>query len=65
MGLSDIGTWIKFALIFTKPRWEITQELVSLSATQAKDVFLYTPAVLDIGFPLGEGNTSDSVSRSR
>jgi predicted TIM-barrel fold metal-dependent hydrolase len=59
MGLSDIGTWIKFALIYTKPRWEITQELVSLSATQAKDVFLYTPAVLDIGFPLGEGNTSD------
>ena len=59
MGLSDIGTWIEFALIYTNPRWEITQELVSLSAIQAKDVFLYTPAVLDIGFHLGEGNTSD------
>jgi len=42
MGLPDIGTWIKFALIYTKPRWEITQELVSLSSTQAKDVFLFT-----------------------
>jgi predicted TIM-barrel fold metal-dependent hydrolase len=58
MGLSDIGTWIDFALIYTRWRWEITQELASLSATQAHDVFLYTPAILDIGTPLGEGDTS-------
>jgi predicted TIM-barrel fold metal-dependent hydrolase len=55
--LSEIGTWINFAHIFTKWRWEITQQLASLSASQARDVFLYTPALLDIGVPLQEGNT--------
>jgi len=55
----DLFTWIKFALIYTKPRWEITEQLVSLSATQEKEVVLYTPAMLDIGFPLNQGDTSD------
>jgi predicted TIM-barrel fold metal-dependent hydrolase len=55
----DIGTWINFALIYTKARWEITQELAALSRSQAADVFLYTPAMLDIGTRLGEPDTSD------
>ena len=58
-GLADIGTWIDFALIYTRPRWKITEKLVSLSKIQAKDVILYTPLMLDIGVPLGEGDTSD------
>jgi predicted TIM-barrel fold metal-dependent hydrolase len=57
-GLADIGTWINFALIYTKARWEITEQLASLSSAQARDVFLYTPAVLDIGTRLGEPDTS-------
>ena len=56
---SGIGTWIDFALIYTKARWEITQKLASLSKAQAADVFLYTPAMLDIGTRLGEPDTSD------
>jgi predicted TIM-barrel fold metal-dependent hydrolase len=63
MGLSDIGTWIDFALIYTKWRWEITEQLTSLSPTQARDVILYTPAILDIGTRLGEGDTSPIVEQ--
>jgi predicted TIM-barrel fold metal-dependent hydrolase len=58
LGLPDIGTWIDFAFIYTKARWEITEELAGLSPEQHSDVFLYTPAMLDIGTWVGQPNTS-------
>ena len=59
IGGGDLATWIRFALIYTWWRWEITHELASLSKAQTADVFLYTPAILDIGTRLGEPDTSD------
>jgi predicted TIM-barrel fold metal-dependent hydrolase len=58
VGLGDIGTWIDFAFIYTKARWEITEQLAGLSQEQASDVLLYTPAMLDIGSWVGEPDTS-------
>jgi predicted TIM-barrel fold metal-dependent hydrolase len=58
-GAGDITTWINFALIFTRWRWEITHKLASLSKAQSADIFLYTPAILDIGTRLKEPDTSD------
>ncbi len=52
----DLWTWINFALIYTRWRWEITQELTK---TEGPEVFLYTPAILDIGTRLCEPDTSD------
>jgi predicted TIM-barrel fold metal-dependent hydrolase len=59
MARGDLATWIRFALIYTWWRWEITHELASLSKAQTAEVFLYTPAILDIGTRLGQPGTSD------
>jgi predicted TIM-barrel fold metal-dependent hydrolase len=59
MARGDLATWIHFALIYTWWRWEITHELASLSKTQSAEVFLYTPAILDIGTRLRQPDTSD------
>jgi predicted TIM-barrel fold metal-dependent hydrolase len=59
MARGDLATWIHFALIYTWWRWEITHQLASLSKAQTDEVFLYTPAILDIGTRLREPDTSD------
>ena len=56
---ADLKTWIDFAFNYTKARWELTDQLASLSAAQSAEVALYTPAMLDIGLWVGDQGTSD------
>lgn len=54
----DLRTWIDFAYNYTKSRWELVDQLSTLSPLQSQEVFLYTPSLLDIGHFVGDLGTS-------
>jgi predicted TIM-barrel fold metal-dependent hydrolase len=65
LNVSDIKNWIKWACLFTKYRYEIAEQLSSLSPTGSHEIKFYAPGMIDFAYWLGQFDTTSIADQVR